>query len=45
LAQGRLATPFEDAMPSGDRLTILSPATRTPHPLRERVVEWLGDSG
>ncbi|KUL96546.1 hypothetical protein DK26_07170 [Bosea sp. WAO] len=45
LAQGRLATPFADAMPSGDRLTILSPATRTPHPLREQVLEWLGESG
>ncbi|ODT43886.1 MAG: hypothetical protein ABS59_22135 [Methylobacterium sp. SCN 67-24] len=43
LTQGRLATPFDKAMPSGDRLTILPGPASKPHPLRERVVEWLRD--
>lgn len=45
LAQGRLAAPFDDAMPSGDQLTILPAPASKPHPLRERVLEWLGESG
>ena len=44
LAQGRLATPFDQAMPSGDRLTILPAPASKPHPLRAQVMEWLADS-
>lgn len=44
LAQGRLASPFDDAMPSGDRLTILPAPASKPHPLRARVMEWLANS-
>ncbi len=45
LAQGRLAAPFDEAMPSGDRLTLLPSPGRKPHPQRAAVVEWLGRSG
>ncbi|WP_332682345.1 LysR substrate-binding domain-containing protein [Bosea sp. (in: a-proteobacteria)] len=45
LAQGRLVTPFDNAMPSGDRLTLLPSPGRKPHPQRAAVMEWLGNSG
>ncbi len=45
LADGRLVAPFAAALPSGDRLTLIVPAERTPHPQRAAVVEWLRTSG
>jgi len=44
LAQGRLVRPFDQAMPSGDRLTLLPSPARKPHPQRAPVMEWLGNS-
>lgn len=44
LADRRLVQPFAVELPSGDRLTILSPAAGKPHPRRAELVAWLETS-
>jgi hypothetical protein len=41
LASGLLVAPFQLHMPLPDRLTILLPRRKPPHPFQEKVVEWL----
>jgi LysR family glycine cleavage system transcriptional activator len=44
LADGRLVAPFDDPLPSGDRLTLL-PQPGAAHPLRSAVIDWLRRNG